>query len=82
MNCSSSRGCTYEEHVVFDVEETLLREIAALVPEGQGKKNANGKIAAFLYQLSSNQEYKIKYWLLPAEVSGLLEVMDEHVKEK
>ena len=79
-NCSSSRGCTYEEHVVFDVEEALLRQIAKLAPETQGKTNANGKIAAFLYQLSSQEGHKKKYWLLPAEVAGLMEVMDECTK--
>ena len=79
-NCSSSRGCTYEEHVVFDVEEALLRQIAKLASETQGKMNANGKIAAFLYQLSSQEGHKKKYWLLPAEVAGLMEVMDEYTK--
>jgi len=79
-NCSSSRGCTYEEHVVFDVDEALLRQIAKLSSETQGKTNANGKIAAFLYQLSSQEGHKKKYWLLPAEVAGLMEVMDEYTK--
>jgi len=79
-NCSSSRDCTYEEHVVFDVEAALLRQIAKLAPEAQGKTNANGKIAAFLYQLSSQDGHKKKYWLLPAEVAGLMEVMDECTK--
>jgi hypothetical protein len=51
-NCSSSGGCAYEEHVVFDVEEALLRQIAKLAPETREKTNTNGKIAAFLYQLS------------------------------
>jgi len=77
-NCSSSRGCTYEEHVVFDVKEALMRQIAKLAPETQGKMNARGKIAAFLYQLSSREGHKIKYWLLPAEVAALMEVMDEY----
>ena len=79
-NCSSSRGCTYEEHVVFDVDEALLRQIAKLASETQGKMNANGKIAAFLYQLSSQEGHKKKCWLLPAEVAGLMEVMDEYTK--
>jgi hypothetical protein len=46
-NCSPSRGCTYEEHVVFNVEDALLRKIAKLAPQTQGKMNAKGKIAAF-----------------------------------
>ena len=78
LNCSSSRGCTYEEHVVFDIEEALLRQIAKLTPEIKGKRNLQGKIAAFIYRLSSKKGHKIKYWLLPAEVVGLLEVMDEY----
>jgi hypothetical protein len=80
-NCSSSIGCTYEEHVVFDIEESLLRRIAKPAPETQGKMNASGKIVAFLYQLSSREGHKIKYWLLPAEVAGLLEAMDENTGE-
>ena len=80
MNCSSSKACTYEEHVVFDVEEALLRQIAELAPETQGKINSEGKITAFLYQLCSKGGHKTKYWLLPAEVAGLMEVMDQYTK--
>jgi uncharacterized protein YcfL len=78
MNCSSLKACTYEEHVVFDIEEALLRQIAARAPETQGKTNASGKVSAFLYQLSSKQGRNITYWLLPAEVAALLEKMDEY----
>ena len=80
MNCSSSRACTYEEHVVFDIEEALLRQIAERAPETQGKTTARGKVSAFLYQLSSREGHKIEYWLLPAEVVALMEVMDENTK--
>jgi hypothetical protein len=78
MNCSSSKACTYEEHVVFDIEEALLRQIAARAPETYGKTTAKGKVRAFVYQLSSQQGHKITYWLLPAEVAALMEVMDEY----
>ena len=80
MNCSSSRTCTYEEHVVFDIEEALLRQIAARAPETQGKTTDRGKVSAFLYQLSSQQGHNITYWLLPTEVAALMEVMDEYTK--
>ena len=80
MNCSSSKACTYEEHVVFDIEEALLRQIAARAPETQGKTTAKGKVSAFLYQLSSQQGHTMTYWLLPAEVAALMEVMDEYAK--
>ena len=81
MNCSSSRACTYEKHVVFDIEEALLRQIAERAPETQGKATAKGKVSAFLYQLSPKQGRKIKYWLLPSEVAALLEKMDEYTSE-
>jgi hypothetical protein len=78
MNCSSSRACTYEEHVVFDIEEAVLRQIAARAPETQGKTAAKGKVSVFLYRLSSQQGHTMTYWLLPAEVAALMEVMDEY----
>ena len=81
MNCSSSKACTYEEHVVFDIEETLLRQIAARAPETYGKTTARGKVSAFLYRLSSKQGHNIEYWLLPAEVAALMEVMDQHISD-
>jgi hypothetical protein len=31
-----------------------------------------------LYQLSPEKGHPIKYWLLPEEVAGLLEKMDEY----
>jgi hypothetical protein len=82
LNCTSSRGCTYEEHVVFDIEERLLRKIAELAPSHQEKVGTKEKIPVFLYQLSSNSGPKRKYWLLPAEAAGLLERMDEYVKNE
>ena len=81
MNYSSSRTCTYEEHVVFDIEEALLRQIAARAPETQGKTTDKGKVSAFLYQLSSQQGHNITYWLLPTEVAALMEVMDEYTND-
>ncbi len=82
INCSSPRGCTYEEHVVFDIEENLLKKIAKPAPSSQGKLNAQGKIKVFLYQLSSTSGRKNKYWLLPAEAAGLLKRMDEYAIKK
>jgi hypothetical protein len=79
LNCASSRGCTYEEHVVFDIEERLLRKIAELAPSRQEKVNTSVKFPVFLYQLSSNSGPKRKYYLLPAEAAGLLERMDEYI---
>jgi len=78
INCSSSRGCTYEEHVVFDIEETLLRKIAKLASANQGKPSDQEKIPVFLYRIYSKEGHKHTYWLLPAEVSGLLARMDEY----
>jgi hypothetical protein len=80
LDCTSSRGCTYEEHVVFDMDKSLLKKIAELASEAQEKTDGSGKITAFLYQLSPEKGHLIKYWLLPAEVTGLLEKMDVYTK--
>ena len=77
-NCSSSVGCTYEEHVVFDIEETLLRKIAKLTSSDQEKLTDRGKVSVFLYHLYSKGAHRNTYWLLPAEVAGLLQRMDEY----
>jgi hypothetical protein len=77
LDCTSSRGCTYEEHVVFDIDKALLKKIAELAPGTQGKSDGSEKITAFLYQLYPKKGRPIKYWLLPEEVAGLLEKMDE-----
>jgi len=82
LDCASSRGCTYEEHVVFDIDKALLKKIAELAPETQGKTEASGKITAFLYQLSPEKGHPVKYWLLPEEVAGLQEKMDEYSKSR
>jgi len=82
LDCASSRGCTYEEHVVFDIDKALLKKIAELAPETQGKTEASGKITAFLYQLSPEKGHPVKYWLLPEEVAGLQEKMDEYSKNR
>ncbi len=81
LDCTSSRGCTYEEHVVFDIDKSLLKKIAELASGAQGKTDGSGKITAFLYQLSPEKGHPIKYWLLPEEVAGLLEKMDEYTKD-
>ena len=77
LDCASSRGCTYEEHVVFDIDKAVLKKIAELASEAQGKTDSSGKITAFLYQLYPEKGHPIKYWLLPEEVAGLLEKMNE-----
>jgi len=78
LDCGSSRGCTYEEHVVFDIDKDLMKTIADIAPETQGKTDGSGKITAFLYQLYPEKGHPIKYWLLPEEAAGLLEKMDEY----
>jgi hypothetical protein len=82
LDCGSSRGCTYEEHVVFDIDKGLMEKIAELAPETQGKTDGSGKITAFLYQLSPEKGHPIKYWLLPEEAAGLVEKMDEYSKNR
>jgi len=82
LDCGSSRGCTYEEHVVFDIDKGLMKKIAELAPETQGKPEPSLKITAFLYQLFPEKGHPIKYWLLPEEAAGLLEKMDEYPKNR
>jgi len=82
LDCASSRECTYEEHVVFDIDKGLMKKIVELAPETREKTDGSEKIAAFLYQLFSEKGHPIKYWLLPEEAAGLLEKMDEYSKNQ
>jgi hypothetical protein len=63
-------SCSYVEHVAFDIDESLLRTIAA--------KYAPGQHAAwkFKFDAKSGQEYKDG--MLAAEIAGLLEKVDEY----
>jgi hypothetical protein len=62
------------------MDKSLLKKIAELASGAQGKTDGSGKITAFLYQLFPEKGHPIKYWLLPEEVAGLLEKMDEYSK--
>jgi hypothetical protein len=70
VDCSGSRysGCTYVEHVAFDVDEKLLRFIAERYQPGQ---RAGWK---FKFSAKSGKEYNDG--MLPAEIAGFLEALD------
>lgn len=72
VDCSGSRysGCTYVEHVGFDVDEKLLRIIAERYQPGQ---RAGWK---FKFSAKSGKEYNDG--MLPAEVAGFLETLDAY----
>ena len=76
VSCSGSRygGCTYSEHFAFNVDEKLLRTIAALYKPGQmlGWK--------FKYYSQSGQEWPDG--MLPAEVAGFLAALDRFRQER
>lgn len=72
VDCSGSRysDCTYTEHVGFDVDEKLLRAIAAGYRPGQ-------HIAwKFKFNAKSGKDYNDG--ILPAEVAGFLEAIDAY----
>lgn len=72
VDCKNSRynGCTYNEHVAFDVDESLLRIIASKYSPGQ---RAGWK---FKFTAKSGKDYNDG--MLAAEVGGLLEKIDEY----
>ena len=82
LDCPTSKGCTYEEQLVFDIPDTLFEKIAELATETNGKTDQSGKITAFLYRLSPEKGHPINCWLLPEEAAGLQERMDEYTKDR
>jgi hypothetical protein len=76
VDCTGSRysGCTYIEHVAFDVDESLLRTIASGYSPG---KSSTWK---FKFTAKSGQDYNDG--MLPAEVAGLLDKVDEYLASK
>lgn len=76
VDCTGSRysGCTYVEHVAFDVDESLLRTIAVNYSPGQ---RAGWK---FKFTAKSGKDYNDG--MLPAEIAGLLDKVDEYLNGK
>lgn len=72
VNCSGSRysECTYKEHVGFDVDEKLLRTIAAGYQPGQR--------AAWRFKFNTKSGKDYNDGMLPAEVAGFLEAIDAY----
>lgn len=73
VDCSGSHyygGCTYTEHLAFEIEEEFLRIIAAGYQPGQ---HVTWK---FKFKAKSGREYKDG--MLPAEIAGFLEAIDAY----
>jgi hypothetical protein len=73
VDCTGSRysGCTFVEHVAFDVDENLLRIIA--------RNYSPGQPVAWKFKLNAKSGEDYNDGILPAEVAGLLERVDEYV---
>jgi len=64
--------CLYSEHVVFQIDETLLREVAKFYQENQSAETF------WQYELIPNSGTPYNDKLSVAEIAGLLERMDEY----
>jgi len=71
IECKGSLGCLYVEHIAFDVDETLLRTIANQYTPGQQ--------LAWKFRLNSKSGKSYNDAILPAEIAGLLDRVDEYV---
>lgn len=76
VQCTGSRygGCTYVEHVAFDVEEGVLRAVAA--------NYAPGRRAGWSFKFRAKSGNTYNDGMLAAEIAGLLDAVDEYRKRK
>jgi len=72
VDCSNARygGCKYTEHIGFEVDEKLLRTIAAGYQPGQQV------VWKFKFNAKSGKEHN--NGMLPAEIAGFFEAVDEY----
>jgi hypothetical protein len=72
VDCTSTLGggCTYAEHVAFDVEESLLRRIAA--------SYGPGKPVAWKFKFLARSGGELHTLLLPAEARGAISAVDAY----
>lgn len=68
--CRAYQGCTYTEDFGFDVDEALLRTVAA--------QYAPGKIAIWKYRLKAKSGQERNDGFAAAEVAGLLAAVDRY----
>ncbi|HJV28862.1 MAG TPA: hypothetical protein VJ673_24515 [Aromatoleum sp.] len=70
VECSGSRygGCTYTEHIGFDLDESLLRTIAAGYQAGQP--------VAWKFKFNAKSGAEYRDGMLPAEIAGILDAVD------
>jgi hypothetical protein len=76
VDCAGSRygGCTYVEHIAFDVDESLLRTIAGNYSPGQRP--------VWRFKFTAKSGIDSNEGMLPAEIAGLLEKVDEYLQGK
>ena len=76
VDCRSwrTRGCLYTEHIGFDVDEKLLRTVAADYQSGQRW--------AWKFKLNAKSGRDYTDGVLPAEIAGLLDKVDEYVTSR
>lgn len=76
VDCSGSRysGCTYVEHVAFDVEQSVLRAVAA--------DYMAGRRAGWGFKFSARSGGSYNERMLSAEIAGLLDAVDAYLRRK
>jgi hypothetical protein len=70
IDCGGPGGCTYSETVGFDMDEQMLRVIAATYSPGAPN--------AWLYKFNSKSGIEFKDGLMPSEVAGGLAAVDAY----
>lgn len=76
VDCTGSRysGCTYIEHIAFDVDESLLRTYAARYSPGQ--------FVGWNFKFTDSYGNDCKDGMLSSEIAGLLDKVDEYLNGK
>jgi hypothetical protein len=72
VDCTGSRysGCTYTEHVAFDVDERLLRTIA--------QRYQPGAMVGWKFKFSAKSGSDYNDGMLGAEIAGFLDALDSY----
>jgi hypothetical protein len=72
VDCSGSSygGCTYAEHVTFELSEPYLRRLAASYKPGE--------LTVWKLRFNAKSGAEFNAWMSPAEVQGFLRRLDEY----
>jgi hypothetical protein len=76
VNCANSRysGCSYTEHVAFDVDEEFLRDVAGRYVPGEPR--------VWGFKFNSRAGVDHTDGMLPAEIAGFLDRVDMYTNSK